>query len=53
MKALAALLVALLAGCSSMPSLQYCDQVEYVRNGADITLKAHCRAPVGMSPPGM
>jgi len=29
-----------------MPSLQYCDQVEYVRNGADITLKAHCRAPV-------
>lgn len=38
---------ALFAGCSAMPSMQYCDRVEYVREGSKIKLTAECRAPVG------
>lgn len=43
----------LLTGCSAMPSMKYCDKVEYKREGSKITLKAECRAPVGTSLPGM
>ena len=41
----------LLAGCSIaaelIPSLKYCDKVDYQRNGVDIDIKAKCKAPVG------
>lgn len=49
--ALAAL--ALLAACSQLPSMQYCEQVQYTRTGNQITLHAECRAPVGGSLPGL
>ena len=42
-----------LTGCSSMPSMKYCDKVEYVRDGSKITIHAECRAPVGGSFPGV
>ena len=41
----------LLTGCSAVaemiPSLKYCSQVDYQRNGVDIDIKAKCKAPVG------
>lgn len=44
---LVALIALLLAGCSALPSMRYCDHVEYVRDGSRITVKAQCTAPVG------
>lgn len=41
--------VALLAGCSSLPSMKYCDTVEYKRDGTRVTIHAECHAPVGGS----
>lgn len=40
-----------LAACSSLPSMQYCDQVNYTRTGNMMTISAQCRAPVGSSIP--
>lgn len=40
-----ALLCALLGGCAvaqSLPSLRYCDTVDYKRHGRDIDIIAHC-----------
>lgn len=45
--ALVILAVLLLAGCSAMPTMKYCDHVEYVRDGSRIKLTAECQAPVG------
>lgn len=55
MKTLAALLVLALAitGCSSLPSMKYCDKVEYTRDGSRIVIHAECRAPVGGSITGL
>lgn len=49
--ALAILAGLLLAGCSVMPSMKYCDHVEYVRDGSRIKLTAECQAPVGGGSP--
>lgn len=35
------------AGFSELPSMKYCDKVEYTRNQNQIVLHAECRAPVG------
>lgn len=43
----------LLSGCSSLPTMKYCDKVEYTRDGSKITIHAECRAPVGGSIPGV
>ena len=42
-------LLVLLSGCSAgvLPSMRYCDKVEYVRDGGRIVVKAECRAPIG------
>lgn len=54
MKALIALFsAAFLAGCSSLPTMQYCDKVEYKRDGIKIHVEADCHAPVGGSLPGL
>lgn len=50
---LVVLFLAILAGCSAMPTMQYCDRVEYKRDGSRITIKAECQAPVGGSLPGL
>lgn len=50
MKTVLVILV-LLAGCSALPSMQYCDQVSYTRNGSEIHVQATCRAPVGAGLP--
>ncbi len=54
-KITAALVLILMAcsasGCSSLPSMQYCDHVEYQRTGNMMTISAQCRAPVGSSIP--
>lgn len=47
MKTLTALLAVLLAGCTGLPSMRYCDKVEYVRDGSVIKLTAECQAPIG------
>lgn len=45
------LLLPILAGCSAagdlLPSMRYCDEVDYKRHGTEITLSAKCSAPVG------
>lgn len=41
------LLLVFLAGCSALPSMQYCDDVTYTRKGSEIRVEAVCRAPVG------
>jgi hypothetical protein len=46
MKTLLALAFTTLAGCSSMPSLEYCSDVSYVRSGSIITINAKCNAPI-------
>lgn len=42
---------AVLTGCSAVaeliPSLKYCDAVDYKRVGVDINITAKCKAPVG------
>jgi uncharacterized protein YceK len=51
MKLTLLLLTLTLSGCSAVaemiPSLKYCDKVDYQRNGVDIDIKAKCKAPVG------
>lgn len=51
MRILIMTLAVLLSGCAQLaqitPSLQYCDRVEYLRQGNQITLKAECAAPIG------
>lgn len=42
-----AVAVLLLAACSSLPSMKYCDKVEYTRVGSKVVLHAECNAPVG------
>lgn len=37
----------LIAGCSSLPSMQYCENVKYERTGNRIRVEADCHAPVG------
>jgi hypothetical protein len=43
------LLVLLLSGCASVsdfvPSLQYCDTLQYDRQGKDFVVMARCRVP--------
>lgn len=46
-KTLLILWLAALSGCSALPSMQYCDQVSYTRNGTHIIVHAECTAPVG------
>ena len=45
------LLTLTLAGCSAVaeliPSLKYCEKVDYQRNGVNIDIKAKCTAPIG------
>ena len=41
------LVIAMLAGCSSIPSMRYCDKVEYKREGSKIIINAECSAPIG------
>lgn len=43
----------LVTGCSALPSMKYCDRVEYKREGSRIHVKAECTAPVGGSMPGL
>lgn len=43
----------MLSGCSSLPSMKYCDSVSYIREGSAIHIEADCHAPVGGSIPGM
>lgn len=42
----------LLTGCSSLPSMQSCERVEYIRDGNRIHIEADCHAPVGGTLPG-
>lgn len=53
-----ALVVALLPGCSLLgamgigasdvlPSLKYCDTVQYARAGMDMEIRATCKVPAG------
>ena len=58
MKTVIVLLIIALTGCQAMPTMKYCDKVEYIREGAKINIKAECMAPIGIStadltPPGM
>jgi hypothetical protein len=43
----AVVLLILLTGCSALPSMRYCQEVNYHRKGADIEIQASCTAPVG------
>jgi hypothetical protein len=49
----ALILVIMLNGCSSLPTMQYCDKVNYTRSGNLIHLEAECRAPIGDTIPGI
>ena len=52
MKTLPLLLaLSLLAACSALPSMQYCDEVHYDRTGNKIKLNAECSAPIGTQIP--
>ena len=46
---LAIFTLVLLHGCASdlLPSLKYCQSVDYERKGIDMKLKAECRVPAG------
>lgn len=47
---LAIVLFALLAGCSTvLPSMKYCDEIDYQRRGDRITLLATCSVNPGMA----
>jgi type IV pilus biogenesis protein CpaD/CtpE len=39
--------LSIITGCAELPSMKYCDKVEYTRNQNEITIHAECRAPVG------
>lgn len=45
------LLLPILTSCSAagdlLPSMRYCDEVDYKRHGTEVTLSAKCSAPVG------
>jgi hypothetical protein len=51
MRLAALLLLTLFAGCAqfagSVPSLQHCDKVSYVRDGNRVSITAQCSAPIG------
>ena len=51
MKTAIAILAAMLTGCAALPSMQYCDEVSYIRSGSQIHLEATCHAPVGAGLP--
>lgn len=53
MRYLIILTVALLAGCAGLPSMQYCDNVQYSRKGNLIHIEADCRAPVDLGMPSL
>lgn len=36
-----------LAGCSTIPSMRYCDKVSYDRDGTKVVIHAECTAPIG------
>lgn len=42
-----------LTGCAAIPTMKYCDKVEYKREGTKIHIQAECTAPVGSSLPGI
>jgi len=37
----------LASGCAVLPSVTYCDKVEYSRTGTVVVLYAECSAPAG------
>lgn len=41
------LTILLLTACTPLPTMQYCEKVEYKRDGSHITVRAECQAPVG------
>lgn len=46
------LLLAAASACSSIPTIDHCDMVEYSRNGNLVHIEANCRVPMddgGMS----
>ena len=47
MKTALVIFAAMLAGCSAMPTMKYCEHVEYIRDGSRIKLTAECMAPIG------
>lgn len=47
MKTILVLIALLVTGCSGLPTMQYCDRVDYSRKGSQISIKAECQAPVG------
>ena len=53
MKYVAMVIALAVSGCAALPSMKYCDQVEYKREGSKIQIKAECTAPVGGSMPGL
>lgn len=51
--AIAAVCAVALAGCGAIPTMKYCDKVEYIRDGSRVTVKAECQAPIGGGVPGL
>lgn len=47
MKTAAVLLAFLAAGCSGLPSFQYCNEVTYQRTGNQVKIDARCQLPIG------
>ena len=47
------LLVALLVGCTQLPTVQQCSEVSYERKGIDVTVTAKCQVPLGSPLPGL
>lgn len=45
---LAVALLALLVGCSSLPSVQQCEYVKYERREAAVYFTAHCHVTPGI-----
>lgn len=41
------LLTCILVGCSAIPTMQYCDKVDYNRTGNKVLVYAECSVPVG------
>lgn len=44
------ILLFLISGCSLIPSLKYCDKVDYSRNGTKIVIYAECDTRSGVGP---
>lgn len=53
MKTVLVIMLLLLTGCGSLPSMKACHNVKYTRIGADIHIEADCLAPIGGSLPGL